>query len=297
MPILSIQNITKKYGHITAVNDLSLEVNKGEIYGMLGPNGSGKTTTLGIVLGITQANKGTYEWFDGRLGKKPNMQIGCLLETPNFYPYMSAEKNLDIVAHIKKVENPKIDELLELVNLKERRKSKFSTYSLGMKQRLAIASAMVGDPDVLIFDEPTNGLDPAGIAEVRETILKIAQRGKTIIMASHILDEVEKICSHVAILKTGKLLASGTVGMILTADKLIEVGSDNLDVLKDSLSGLPQIKGIETLKNYLIITLPEDGASASEINQLAFEKGIILTRLLERKRSLESEFLEITSKA
>ncbi len=297
MAVLSIQNITKKYGSLTAVNNLSLEIEKGNIYGMLGPNGSGKTTTLGMVLGIIHPYSGSYEWFGGSMGNKPNMKIGCLLETPNFYPYMSAEKNLEIVAHIKKDKNPNIDELLELVNLSGRKKSKFKTFSLGMKQRLAIAAAMVSDPEVLIFDEPTNGLDPAGISEVRETLLKIADRGKTIIMASHILDEVEKICSHVAILKNGNLLASGTVGMILSADKLIEVGSENLDALKDSLSGIPNIKQIEVMKDYLILTLPEDGANAAAVNQLAFEKGITITRLLERKRSLESEFLEITNNA
>ncbi len=296
LSILSIRNITKKYGSLTAVNNLSLEVEKGNIYGMLGPNGSGKTTTLGIVLGITHANEGSYEWFDGKLGNKPNMQIGCLLETPNFYPYMSAKKNLEVVAHIKKDANPNIDELLELVNLNERSHSKFRTFSLGMKQRLAIAGAMVGDPEVMIFDEPTNGLDPEGIAEVRETLLKVAQRGKTIIMASHILDEVEKICSHVAILKKGKLLASGTVGQILTADKLIEIGSHDLDQLKSILGDIPQIKDVENKKDYIIVTLPEDGISAAEMNRIAFDKGITLTRLIERKRSLESEFLEITRK-
>ncbi len=297
MSVLSIQNITKKYPGIIAVNDLSLEVEKGNIYGILGPNGSGKTTTLGIVLGITRADAGSFEWFEGKLGHKPNMQIGCLLETPNFYPYMTARKNLEIVAHIKKDQNPRIEELLELVNLNQRADSKFRTYSLGMKQRLAIAAAMVGDPEVLIFDEPTNGLDPEGIAEVRETINKISQRGKTILMASHILAEVEKICSHVAILKKGKLLASGTVGMILTADKLIEISSDNIEALKNMLSNIQGIKSVDEEKGYLIVTLPEDGISAMQMNKLAFQNDITLSRLIERKRSLESEFLEITRNA
>ncbi len=296
MSVLSIQNLTKQYGSITAVNQLSLNIEKGQILGLLGPNGSGKTTTLGMVLGIIKPTAGQYTWFDNEYGEKARMHIGTLLETPNFYPYMSARKNLEIVAHIKKDYAPNIDELLELVNLKERKESKFRTFSLGMKQRLAIAGALVGDPDVLIFDEPTNGLDPEGIAEVRETIIKIADRGKTILMASHILDEVEKICTHVAIIKRGKMLASGTVGAILTSDKLIEIGSDKMDQLKELLAAVPNIKKMEEVKDHLIITLPEDGIGATELNRLIFEKGLILNRLLERKRSLESEFLEITKK-
>lgn len=294
MSVLSIHQLTKKFGGITAVNNLSLEIQKGQILGLLGPNGSGKTTTLGMVLGITKPTAGNYAWFDGQYGDKERMHIGTLLETPNFYPYMSAEKNLEIVAHIKKDKNPNIDELLELVNLKERKKSNFRTFSLGMKQRLAIAAAMVGDPQVLIFDEPTNGLDPEGIAEVRETLLKISKRGKTILMASHILDEVEKICSHVAIIKRGKLLATGTVGAILTSDRLIEVASNEMDNLKGFLGQFPEIKKVEEANGFLTLTFPEEGIGASEINRMAFDKGIVLTRLLERKRSLESEFLEIT---
>lgn len=297
MSVLSINQLTKKYGSITAVNNLSLEIEEGQILGLLGPNGSGKTTTLGMVLGITKPTMGDYAWFDGQYGEKERMHIGTLLETPNFYPYMSAEKNLEIVAHIKRDKNPNIDELLELVNLKERKKSNFRTFSLGMKQRLAIAAAMVGDPKVLIFDEPTNGLDPEGIAEVRETLLKISKRGKTILMASHILDEVEKICSHVAIIKRGNLLATGTVGAILTSDRLIEVASNKMDDLTLFLGQFPEIKKVETVKDYLILTLPEEGINSAELNKLAFDKGITLTRLLERKRSLESEFLEITKKA
>lgn len=294
MSILTINNLTKRYGGLTAVNQLSLQIEEGQILGLLGPNGSGKTTTLGMVLGITKPTSGDYSWFDGEYGEKERMHIGTLLETPNFYPYMSAKKNLEIVAHIKNDKHPNIDELLELVNLKERKNSKYRTFSLGMKQRLAIAAALVADPKVLIFDEPTNGLDPQGIAEVRETILKIVQRGKTILMASHILDEVEKICTHVSIIKKGNLLASGTVGAILSSDRLIEIGSSQMDALKDAIAGISDIKDIEYMKDHLILTLPEEGANASDINRLAFEKGITLNRLLERKRSLESEFLEIT---
>lgn len=293
MPILTIHQLTKYYGSIKAVDHLDLEVQPGNVFGILGPNGSGKTTTLGIILGIIQPQKGSYEWFDGEYGKNARLEIGALLETPNFYPYMDAEENLKIVAHIKKIKAPKIDELLDMVNLLSRKKSRFRTYSLGMKQRLAIASAMIGDPQVLIFDEPTNGLDPQGIAEVRTTIKEIGERGKTIIMASHILDEVEKVCSHVAIIKKGKLLATGTVGAIMSNEKTIEVAAANMDQLKELLTTIPAIQRIEQKDNLLILNALED-YNASEINLLAFKNGITLQHLVTKQKSLEAEFLEIT---
>ena len=255
VPVLEIQNLTKKYRSITEVNNLSLQVNKGEVFGLLGPNGSGKTTTLGVVTGITQATQGDYQWFSGtQSADEARLRIGTLLETPNFYPYMNAIKNLEIVAHIKKVKNPRIDELLDLVNLTERKKSPFKTYSLGMKQRLAIAGAMIGDPDILIFDEPTNGLDPQGIAEIRTTIQEIASMDKTIIMASHILDEVEKICSHVAIIKKGQLLAQGTVGAIISDDATLEINAENIEQLQGILTSFPQINNIRENPDEMYIT-------------------------------------------
>ncbi len=293
MSILEIHNLHKRYGKITAVNDLSFSVEKGNIYGILGPNGSGKTTTLGIILGITQKDSGNYTWFGGLEDKHARQKIGALLETPNFYPYLNADENLQIIAHIKKLSQTKFDDLLSLVDLVHRRASPFHTYSLGMKQRLAIAAAMVGDPDVLIFDEPTNGLDPQGIAEVRNTIKKIAQQGKTILMASHILDEVEKICSHVAIIKHGVLLATGTVGNIIGGDLQVEVSSAQNDKLKQILSDSNSVKDIQFEEEKMVISLNDD-LGAEDINKLAFQNGISLNHLFTRKPSLESEFLEIT---
>ena len=293
MAVLQINNILKTYGRITAVKNLNLTVQEGEIYGILGPNGSGKTTTLGIVLGIIKMNDGDYVWFDGKYGKKARMRIGTLLETPNFYPYMNADQNLEVVAHIKGIKNMEFDHLLEMVNLKARRKSPFRTYSLGMKQRLAIASAMVGDPEVLIFDEPTNGLDPQGIAEVRETIREIAAQGKTIIMASHILDEVEKICSHVAIIKNGYLLANGAIGSIINNEVKTEISSNQNADLKMLLQSLEWVKNIEEISGRFEVIL-QQGKNATDLNKAAFEKGITLNHLLSKKRSLETEFLEIT---
>ncbi|MEL6989792.1 MAG: ATP-binding cassette domain-containing protein, partial [Bacteroidota bacterium] len=169
MPVLKTSNLSKHYGPIRAVDNLNLSVGKGQVVGLLGPNGSGKTTTLGMLLGVLKPTSGSFEWFEGKYGENPRRQIGAILETPNFYPYHNAIKNLKIIQHIKKSYDDNLDSLLELVNLKHRQNSRFSTYSLGMKQRLAIAATMIGNPEVLIFDEPTNGLDPQGIAEVRST--------------------------------------------------------------------------------------------------------------------------------
>lgn len=293
MPVLEINNLTKKYGRITAVNNLSMKVEAGNVYGILGPNGSGKTTTLGTVLGITHADSGSYQWFEGQRGKNARRHLGALLETPNFYPFLDAIENLKIVAHIKKADYSGFDELLELVDLTERKTSKFQTYSLGMKQRLAIAAAMVGDPDVLIFDEPTNGLDPQGIAEVRNTILKIAKRGKTIIMASHILDEVEKVCSHVAIIKKGNLLATGPVGAILSDDKMIEIASTEMLKLENMLREFSDVRKIEKETGHLLLHV-HPNLTTADLNETAFKNGITISHLVAKQKSLEAEFLEIT---
>ncbi|MFK8103912.1 MAG: ABC transporter ATP-binding protein [Saprospiraceae bacterium] len=293
MEVLRIDQLNKKYGAIHAVKNLNLSIQKGEIFGLLGPNGSGKTTTLGMVLGITKQNSGSFSWFGEGSTATNRKNIGALLETPNFYPYLNADKNLEIIAHIKRVKTPNFDDLLDLVNLKHRRKSKFKTYSLGMKQRLAIAAALVGNPEVLIFDEPTNGLDPQGIAEVRETIIKIAERGKTIIMASHILDEVEKVCSHVAIIKNGSLLATGTVGSIMNSDLQVEIAASDNEALKSLLGQLPEIKHLQEVRDKLILEV-NNSFSTSKLNQFAFDNGIVLTHLAAKSKSLEEEFLEIT---
>ncbi len=296
MPVLEIRGLSKKYGRITALSNLDLTIEAGNVYGLLGPNGSGKTTTLGIILGILAKDSGSYVWFDGHYGDKHRMKIGSILETPNFYPYLNADENLEIVRHIKKAPGTDFGHLLELVNLKERRKSKFSTYSLGMKQRLAIAATLIGEPEVLIFDEPTNGLDPQGIAEVRDILKGIASTGKTVLMASHILDEVEKICTHVAIIKKGKLLASGSVGSIINNDITLEIACEDMESLTSLLSGLPMVKKMEIRDRIIEASLAQD-ADYSQINRLAFEKGLVLTHLVARKRKLETEFLEITAKA
>ncbi|HMS69258.1 MAG TPA: ATP-binding cassette domain-containing protein [Saprospiraceae bacterium] len=293
MTILSINQLSKAYGNIQAVDKLSMVVERGTILGILGPNGSGKTTTLGMILDVIHSDSGTFKWFNGEYGLYHRKQIGATLETPNFYPYLNADQNLEIVAQIKGVKQNGFDDILELIGLKARRKSKFKTYSLGMKQRLAIGATLIGDPEVLIFDEPTNGLDPQGIAEIRDLLINLASTGKTVIMASHILDEVEKICTHVAILKKGKLLAMGPVGFILNNDRFAELATENMLELRNWLQSWIEPTFIKEMNGYLECKLPE-GYTAAQINKLAFENGLILTYLKVRSRKLEEEFIELT---
>jgi len=283
-------------GKVKALDNLNLTIEAGQVYGILGPNGSGKTTTLGILLDILQADSGTYTWFDDQYGDKARMKIGAILETPNFYPYMNAAQNLDIIRRIKGLEEQNFQSILEQVNLWHRKKSPFRSYSLGMKQRLAIAATLIGDPDVLIFDEPTNGLDPQGIAEVRDILQGVAGSGKAVIMASHILDEVEKICSHVAIIKNGHLLATGPIGAILHSNVTLELASDDMDMLQQTLESIDHVSDIQMKKSWVECSVPED-TKVSEFSSLLYSKGIAPTRLVARKRRLEEEFLEITKKA
>ena len=295
MNILRTTDLSKHYGSIRALDNFNFSVSSGQIMGLLGPNGSGKTTTLGLILSILRPTSGTFEWFEGKYGEDHRKHIGAILETPNFYPYLNADDNLDIVRQIKGVEENDFDRLLKLVRLSGRRKSNFNTYSLGMKQRLAIAATLIGDPQVVIFDEPTNGLDPEGIAEVRNTLQTIADQGKTVIMASHILAEVEKICSHVTIIKQGKLLASGPVGSILSSDMTLEISSSDNERMISILKANPLIKSIE-LKGNMIECTADTDISISSINKQATMENIDVTHLVSRKRKLEEEFLEITNR-
>jgi ABC-2 type transport system ATP-binding protein len=290
--ILSVKNLTKQYGKITAVSDVSFDVAAGTVFGILGPNGSGKTTTLGIILDVVQANSGTYSWFGSTDGENHRSKIGSILETPNFYPHLDAESNLKINALIKNVSFERIDDVLAKVNLLERKKSKFRTFSLGMKQRLAIANALLSDPEILLLDEPTNGLDPQGILEVRQLINELADRGKTIIIASHLIDEVEKVCTHVAIMKKGKLLTTGPVGDILVNDSRIEIASDNLVELQSVLEKLDFVKKVSKQKDILVVSLTRE-VEVSEISKALQERNIYPTHLNKIKKRLEEQFFEI----
>lgn len=296
--VLEVQNLSKNYNNIKAVSELSLSVQEQMIYGILGPNGSGKTTTLGMLLGVINPNQGTYSWFGNGTNDENRKRIGSLLETPNFYPYLTAEQNLGITAKIKEITDAssEIENVLKLVDLYERRNSKFKTFSLGMKQRLAIASALIGSPEVLVLDEPTNGLDPQGIAEIRDLIIEIGRNGKTIIIASHILDEIEKICTHCAILKNGKLLRTGTIKEIIGNEEhtLIQIGAKDLLHLEKIVSENPEMSVYKkTEENSGLIIRVQKNTSAEQINQYFFDKGIVLSELIVYNESLENQFLDI----
>lgn len=294
--VLILSNIAKSYGRIQALNGVSFEVPEGSVFGILGPNGSGKTTLLSIVLDVLKANNGNFLWFGQPGSPEQRKRIGSLLETPNFYHYLSAVDNLKITQSISGRGNVSdIDSVLKKVNLYDRRKSRFSTYSLGMKQRLAIAAALLGDPKVLVLDEPTNGLDPVGIAEIRQLIVELKESGHTVIMASHLLDEVEKVCTHVAILKTGTLLTTGDVDEVLMDEDVVEVSAANLDSLAGALQTISPHVSVHKNTNTVQLSLPKGSARLDEINSLCFSKGIVLTHLVLKKKRLEARFFELTN--
>jgi ABC-2 type transport system ATP-binding protein len=295
MNILTIENLSKNYGKIQALQQVSFTVPKGTVYGILGPNGSGKTTMLGIVTDVLKSSGGGFKLFDEMPNESHRKRMGTLLETPNFYHYLSAVQNLKIAAKIKQRGENDIDRVIEVVGLTQRKNSPFSSYSLGMKQRLAIGSALLGNPEVLVLDEPTNGLDPVGIAEIRTLIMSLANQGKTIIMASHMLDEVEKVCTHVAILKYGKLIASGDVNEILVNEDVVELAASNLDSLKNILASFPNTLSLQIKDKFVQMNLPQGTANMEDINKFCFERNIVLSHLHLKKKSLETKFLELTN--
>jgi ABC-2 type transport system ATP-binding protein len=292
--ILSINNLTKKFGSVTAVQDLSFSINKGNVYGILGPNGSGKSTTLGIVLNVVNKTSGDFSWFNGTVSTHNALKkVGAIIERPNFYPYMTAIQNLKLVCKIKGVDASKIEEKLKVVNLWDRRHSKFQTFSLGMKQRLAIASALLNDPEILILDEPTNGLDPQGIHQIRQIIKDIAAGGTTILLASHLLDEVEKVCSHVVVLRHGVKLYSGRVDEMISSHGFFELKCDEKDQLLAFLNTHDAFQNIK-IDGDLITVFLKEPIEATAFNKILFEKNIVLSHLVKRKESLEEQFLQLT---
>jgi ABC-2 type transport system ATP-binding protein len=293
--LLEVKSLKKIYGRIAAVNDVSFSVKKGQVFGLLGPNGSGKTTLLGCITGILLPNGGSFDWFGGSDFDQARKRIGALIETPNFYPYLSAYKNLEIVAKIKDCSTERIDEVLKEVDLFERKNDSFKTYSLGMKQRLAIAAALLNNPEVLILDEPTNGLDPQGINEIRNIIRAQQQAGKTIILASHLLNEVEKVCTDVVILRKGQVLQHGHVSELLSGKSRIAVSSSNMEMLQSQLSKLSQVEQV-SLRDGLVYAELRDNCVVSDINKALVESGIDVNHFVQVKSDLESEFLKLVQK-
>ena len=293
--ILKIENISKRYGNIEALNNLSISIYAGQVFGILGPNGSGKTTTLSIVMGIIHSDNGNFSWFEDVYGNDFKKRIGSLIETPNFYPYLTAQQNLSITAKIKGVSETDIERVLILTGLYERRNYRFDSFSLGMKQRLALSAVLLGDPEVLVLDEPANGLDPQGIADIREIIKGQAGMGKTIIIASHLLDEIEKVCTHAAIFKKGKLLKSGKVHELLSNEEQIFLSSDRNAELFEFLVRAGVCKNVTTIDKGILIDVQQPFDSAY-INKLAFENGFMLNAIETRTQSLEEQFLALVKK-
>ena len=293
--VLATQKLTKNFGKLCAVNLLDLEVKRGQIFGMLGPNGSGKTTTLGMLMGVTNPTSGSFTWFGEPATHLTRKKIGAVLEHPIFYPYLSGQKNLELNALVKGADPANIAKVLEVVELSSRKDDKYRTYSLGMKQRLAIASALVSDPIILILDEPTNGLDPMGIAEIREIVKRIAADGKTIILASHLLDEVQKVCTHFAVLRKGKLMHSGPVDEVGKGEETVEVMAfhDDFPMLLQEFVGSGTIKK----ENNFFQVMMKDGYHSQDLNKFLIDKGIVTSHLITKKKSLEKQFLEILSEA
>ena len=292
--ILSIKNLNKRYGALQALKNVSFDIHKGNVYGILGPNGSGKSTTLGIVLNVVNKTSGEYSWFGGTMETHQALKkVGAIIERPNFYPYMTAKENLELVCKIKGINYAKVNEKLELVGLTHRQNSKFSTFSLGMKQRLAIASALLNDPEILILDEPTNGLDPQGIHQIRDIIKQIATKGTTILLASHLLDEVEKVCTHVLVLRKGEILYTGLVDGMSANEGFFELQADDMEHLIVVVKMHPTVKNVVKEDGKVLVYL-KDNLEARELNRFLFEKNVVLNHLVKRKNSLEEQFLELT---
>ncbi|HUR31251.1 MAG TPA: ABC transporter ATP-binding protein [Saprospiraceae bacterium] len=291
--ILSTKQLTKRFSkRILAVNELDLEVQRGQVYGILGPNGSGKTTTLGMLLGVISKTKGKFSWFEKGDHHSLRKNIGAILEQPNFYPFLSASQNMVVHSRIKDIKKPPIDELLKLVGLYDRRNDPFKTYSLGMKQRVAIASALLADPEVLIFDEPTNGLDPQGIAEIRKMIIDIRDMDKTIILASHLLDEVQKVCTHFAVLQKGKKIYSGSVAEALYKTNRITISADNPEKLWQVVESCPGVKSKNKEMESAVVELAE-GWTTAALNKYLVENDVAVYYLQQKKSSLEEKFLDL----
>ncbi len=296
-PIIQTFGLSKRYRKTTAVDDISFRVEPGQVFGFLGPNGAGKTTTIGLLLGIITPSGGRFELFGGASAPElhaARRRIGATLETPNFYPYLSGRDNLRIVANVKRRGSTEIERVLDLVGLGRRAKHKFKAYSLGMKQRLALAATMLGDPELIILDEPANGLDPEGMREIREIIRGLGERGKTIFLSSHLLTEVERTCTHVAIIQDGQLVRQDSVADV-TSQGVAGLRSADLEALSAAVAEYPAARWSKRRGDRLVAEL-EDGDLAA-LNTWLAARGIHVSHLALEARSLEDVFMEATGAA
>jgi len=295
--ILVTRGLTKRFGNnkksITAVDNLDLEVHRGEVFGFLGPNGSGKTTTIGMLRGLIWLTTGSIEFFGDEKSKPAKLlrKVGVVMDTPSFFPYLSGLNNLRYFAIITNCAGRgDIDKAIEMVGLNERAKDKVRTYSMGMKQRLSVALALMHDPELVILDEPTNGLDPAGIIEFRETIRRLHGNGKTVFLSSHLLSEVEKVCSHVALINRGRILATGSVEELLGRTKAIWLKVSDADGAVRLLESVEWIKSVKKKETGLVVAEAEE-ERAYEINELLISNGIHVNETKISEGSLEDFFL------
>lgn len=295
--ILEVENLSKHFGGHVAVNGISFKIAQGKIYGLIGPNGSGKSTTLGMVLGVVNKTSGNYRWFQGeKTTEEALKKIGALIERPNFYPYMTAEQNLKLVCKIKQISYESIDKVLETVDLLDKKSVKFQAFSLGMKQRLAIASALLNDPKMLILDEPTNGLDPQGIHQIRKIIIDIAAKGTTILLASHLLAEVEKVCTDILVIREGRLLHQGCVSDLQAGNNYLEVEAIENEKLLTYLLNHPKIERVDSSHKPIYRAYFTEDVPADSINKYLAQNQIYVRHLSEHKTNLEEYFLELTKR-
>lgn len=302
MFVIETQDLTKRYaagpwGQTTlAVDRITFSVQPGQVFGFLGPNGSGKTTTIGMLLGIITPTAGVFRLFGKRGATEilaARQRIGATLEYPNFYPYLSCRDNLRLVARVKGKGNRDVEEALDVVGLTQRQKTRFKACSLGMKQRLAIGATLLGDPELIVLDEPANGLDPAGQQEIRDVIRGLGERGKTIFLSSHILHDVERMCSHVAIIEKGRLVKTASVADLTTRQTWVELRAEiALDRLLEAVLAFPPTRSAEIRGEAVMADV--DGSEMAGLNEYLMQQGILLHHLALEHRSLESVFMHLT---
>lgn len=296
--VVETRGLTKHYGEVQAVEDLSLQVPKGTVFGLLGPNGAGKTTVIGVLLGLIRPTAGSIALFGTEITGSADeavRRIGAIMETPAFYPYLSGRDNLRYFQGIAGSHREKeVDELLEVVGLTDRGDARFNTYSLGMKHRLGIAYALIGDPELLLLDEPTNGLDPNGMAEVRQLLRNLGDGDRTIVLASHLLNEVEQVCDHVAILGKGRLIAEGAVRDLIGRRERIHLATTDNAGARRVLSELDWVDSVREADGSLLIEAPPE--RVADVSEALARIAIYPTELRTISTSLEEYFLEVTGR-
>ncbi len=295
MSVIETRGLSKAYGSTLAVDDLDITVERGQVFGFLGPNGSGKTTTIGMLLGIITPTAGSFRLLGAEAAREreaARQRVGATLEQPNFYPYLSCRDNLVLVARVKHAPVAEVEEALDIVGLSARHKTKFGACSLGMKQRLALAATMLGAPELLILDEPANGLDPEGMREIREIIGRVAARGTTVFLSSHLLWEVERTCSHVAILRQGRVVRSGPVGDVVGGGSVAVLMAPDPEMLLAHARAYPGARTAARDGDRVRVELDEPDLAS--LNRWLAERDIHLSHLSLERRTLEDAFLETT---